>query len=261
MLAFAYSLFLSSFCLSALAVPTYNINNNNNDDVIPLEKRVVVVVTADVLQVVTVQASTATAKSSSSSAGPTTTSVAATTTTLSCPAASGKVYSAANGETFTVQCYVDHSGGDSGYVGAATLDACITTCSTTAGCVAVSWVPGSPGTCWLKTTLMSAVSNSGVWGAVLNIASAAKTTSPTTTATSTVAISSSSSVVLTTTGAKTTSPTTMATSIIPISSSIKVSSTTSAKATSSGFPFTQIVAFGDNLSDNGNGKFHLPSRL
>lgn len=46
------------------------------------------------------------------------------------------------------------------------LDSCIAACATTAGCVDVSWVPGSPtGPCYMKNQIVSGNNNGGVWGA------------------------------------------------------------------------------------------------
>jgi hypothetical protein len=44
---------------------------------------------------------------------------------------------------------------------ASTMESCITTCSLTSGCVAVSYAPGSGGACYLKNALNTAVGNNG----------------------------------------------------------------------------------------------------
>lgn len=45
-----------------------------------------------------------------------------------------------------------------------TLNDCMNACSSTLGCVDVSWVAGSPGPCYLKSAAGPVVPNSKVWG-------------------------------------------------------------------------------------------------
>jgi hypothetical protein len=89
---------------------------------------------------------------------------------LTCPASDGTVFTATNGDTYTVECGIDHSGGDlpGGGTYVDSLDACINLCSSTTGCVDVSWVSGSPqGACYLKGSVGTANPNSGVLGGKL----------------------------------------------------------------------------------------------
>ena len=84
---------------------------------------------------------------------------------FSCPNDNGAVYNLRNGANATVECFTDHAGGDAAMTITSTLEACITTCANTAGCVDVSYAPGSGGLCYLKNTLATGVTNYGVWGA------------------------------------------------------------------------------------------------
>jgi len=83
----------------------------------------------------------------------------------SCPNDNGAVYNLRNGANATVECFTDHAGGDAAMTITSTLEACITTCANTAGCVDISYAPGSGGLCYLKNTLAPGVTNYGVWGA------------------------------------------------------------------------------------------------
>ncbi|OCL01495.1 hypothetical protein AOQ84DRAFT_402234, partial [Glonium stellatum] len=86
---------------------------------------------------------------------------------LSCPGSNGISYIAANGVSYTVQCYTGHSAGDMSMSYQPRLESCIAACESTSGCVVVSWVPGSPsGPCYLKSSAGAAVSNGGAWGAL-----------------------------------------------------------------------------------------------
>lgn len=89
---------------------------------------------------------------------------------LSCPDSDGTYFTASSGVSYKVECGVDHVGGDmpNSPVWASTLDDCIAECDSTSGCVDVSWVPGTPGPCYLKSSVQSPSANSGVWGAVRN---------------------------------------------------------------------------------------------
>jgi len=97
---------------------------------------------------------------SASGASSTTTSSApaatGNSTSLSCPTNDGQVY---NG--FTIHCNTDYAGGDMGFVSASTLESCINTCSSTAGCVDASYT-GS--ICYLKNTVTAGVSSNGIIG-------------------------------------------------------------------------------------------------
>lgn len=91
------------------------------------------------------------------------TSAAGPASTLSCPSANGTAFSS-NGNTFNIECSVDHSGGDLSSVTTASLDACIAQCASTSSCVDVSYVP-SNGMCYLKSQLNAGVVNTSVWSA------------------------------------------------------------------------------------------------
>jgi len=135
--------------------------------------------------------STITSTTTATATATPTPSSAPTTSSLSCPSSNGTTYTTPSGTQYIIECAIDHPGGDLALIRTATLDLCINTCSTTASCVAVSWVPAeAPGHCYMHFALTSAVSNNGVWGAVLKSASPAPappasttTTSPTTTPT------------------------------------------------------------------------------
>lgn len=135
----------------------------------------------------TIVKSTPTSTPTSTPASSTTSTVASpSSTALSCPSSNGTTYTA-NGASYLVECFTDHLGGDLSSTRTSTLDACITTCSTTTGCIAVSWVPGAPGFCYMHSTLTAASTNNGVWGAVLTSSavvtssSVSKTPSPSST--------------------------------------------------------------------------------
>lgn len=107
----------------------------------------------------------------------TTSSAASSTATLLCPAANGTTYTALNSDVFTIACAIDHAGGDLSNVQSPTFGSCLNTCSTTSGCVAVSYVPGS-GYCYMKSTVNAASSASYVWAAVLKTPTANSSSSP-----------------------------------------------------------------------------------
>lgn len=98
--------------------------------------------------------------------------------TLSCPASDTSIYAASNGENFKVQCNIDHTGGDLKMVYTSSLDQCISTCSTTNNCQAVSWVPGTPnGPCYMKSIILTGNANTRVWGAIIQSGSTSSTSS------------------------------------------------------------------------------------
>lgn len=84
---------------------------------------------------------------------------------LSCPGTDGQTYNLATGASALMECYTDHVGGDASMTIISTMEACITLCAGTSGCVAVSFAPGSGGFCYMKSTLNTGVTNYGVWGA------------------------------------------------------------------------------------------------
>lgn len=68
------------------------------------------------------------------------------------------------GSTFLVRCGVDYPGDDVDNVQASTPDICLELCDTRGEiCGGVTFTAGSPGTCWLKTTMpdSDAVSSDG----------------------------------------------------------------------------------------------------
>lgn len=95
------------------------------------------------------------------------TTAASPTVSLSCPDSNGTVYTALNGVTFMLECYLDRNGGDFvvDYV-SSYADAC-EACSTTTGCVAFSWLPGINNPNYMKNVIAAGVTNDGVWGARL----------------------------------------------------------------------------------------------
>lgn len=107
---------------------------------------------------------------SAASPSPPPPSSATPSTTLACPSANNTTYTSPSspGTTFTIECAIDHTGGDLAFTGAATLAACIDACAAVPGgaCVALAFEPGSPGPCWLKGSAQPGREASGVWGAV-----------------------------------------------------------------------------------------------
>lgn len=144
---------------------------------------------------------------SSASTTPPTTSTTTTTSstptvTVTCPDSNGTAYTTSNDEEFILQCYLDHAGGDLSMAYVSSYAQCIETCSTTAKCVAVSWVPGAPGPCYMKQLIETGDVDDGVWGAIINqTSSSTSTTTTQSTATTTGT---------TTSGTSTSSPTSSA---------------------------------------------------
>lgn len=111
---------------------------------------------------------TGSAGSATSSTVSTTSSTAATpTASISCPDNNGTVYTALNGATFMLECYLDRQGGDftTGYV--SSYAAACEQCSTTTGCEALSWLPGISNPNYMKDAINAGITNSGIWGARL----------------------------------------------------------------------------------------------
>jgi hypothetical protein len=111
----------------------------------------------------------------SSSTGTASTPSASAGTGPSCPASDGTVV-ASNGLNFTVECGIDHAGGDltSLYVGS--FQECIDACSSNSKCVDVSL---SGTACYLKQTLGSANKSPSIWGAKLTTGGASSSVSST----------------------------------------------------------------------------------
>ncbi|KAK4955962.1 hypothetical protein LTR10_006901 [Elasticomyces elasticus] len=101
--------------------------------------------------------STSTLTSTSSSAS-------ASATKLACPASNSTIYTGPQGNTFMIECGIDHQGGDLSSLQVSGFAQCVDACDSTKGCVDVS-LSGSA--CYLKKTLGKAVSNSGIRGAKL----------------------------------------------------------------------------------------------
>lgn len=93
------------------------------------------------------------------------TSTSASTAPPSCPASNGATY-VSGSSSFIIECSVDRAGGDLSMVYTSSFVACMAACSSTSGCIDVSWVPGSPqGPCYMKSTAAAGQANSNVWGA------------------------------------------------------------------------------------------------
>lgn len=86
---------------------------------------------------------------------------------ITCPGNDGCVYKA-NSKNFYARCNFDFYGGDmtGGSSKQTSLKNCVDKCSTTAGCVAVSYTTG--GTCYMKNTLKPAVYSANVNGMCMN---------------------------------------------------------------------------------------------
>jgi len=156
----------------------------------------------------TTSQSSTTAASTTSTAAPTATSVP-----LSCPASNATIYTSANNESFLLECYIDHYGGDLSMVLASTYQQCCEACSTTTSCIAFSWIPGDSSPCYMKSVLGEGQVNNLVWGA--RMTSSSTSTSATTSSSSTTSsyTSSASSQSSTTTSTSTSSATAAATSL------------------------------------------------
>jgi hypothetical protein len=87
-------------------------------------------------------------------------------TTLACPAADGTSQTV-NGADFTVACYTDYPGGDYRNLYTEDFSGCLSECASDVQCTDVAWNHGS---CYLKSTLVAAVTNENVWGAIKAIA-------------------------------------------------------------------------------------------
>ncbi|KAF2490282.1 hypothetical protein BU16DRAFT_566314 [Lophium mytilinum] len=85
--------------------------------------------------------------------------------TLSCPASHGSMYTSA-GSIFKIECYTDHFGGDTRLSWEYNLQSCIESCDATTDCIDVSYRPGSPGPCYMKSAVLSTGTNPNIWGAL-----------------------------------------------------------------------------------------------
>src|SRR5215469_8584638 len=131
---------------------------------------------------------------------------------IQCPDQNETSYTNPNGDVYLIECNIDHSGGDLPNDGqyVPSLDACIALCSTTPGCIDVSWVESSPeGPCYLKSTVGDASQDSHLLGAKL-VSKAPVTTTFTeviTTTVSSMTITTMTTVVTTISGSVVASPT------------------------------------------------------
>lgn len=83
-----------------------------------------------------------------------------------CPGDDNTSYTV-NDISFTIHCYNDYRGGDYGSLPAAHFSDCLAACAGDAQCVDVAW---NAGMCYLKSTVMPAVSDQNVWGALKSVA-------------------------------------------------------------------------------------------
>lgn len=102
--------------------------------------------------------------SSSTTSTTTTTTATATETAITCPGSNGTIAGMSTGGTYQILCSIDYAGGDFKEVDTPTFEECLEACDNNAGCVALSYVAPS---CYLKSELMTPVSVSYVWGAVV----------------------------------------------------------------------------------------------
>ena len=83
-------------------------------------------------------------------------------TPLTCQgnADNGKSYTSMSGKVFTIECGIDHAGGDFKSLGSTTFETCMDACAAEDSCVDVSFVYGS---CYLKNVLNEGVVVDYVW--------------------------------------------------------------------------------------------------
>ncbi|GAB7345585.1 hypothetical protein MBLNU457_3887t1 [Dothideomycetes sp. NU457] len=152
---------------------------------------------------------------------------------LSCPASNNTQYVSSNG-TFTIDCGIDHAGGDIGmtWVGAGNITACMDACANTSDC---SFVSLSGSACYMKGgPLTRPVVNSGISGAYISTPSNKTWVAP-------ISSSSSSSVrTSASASASSLSNSTSSTSALSTSTSSTVSSSSSSSTAVA--PFTTSTA-------------------
>ncbi|KAF1930294.1 uncharacterized protein M421DRAFT_58497 [Didymella exigua CBS 183.55] len=87
---------------------------------------------------------------------------------LNCPASDGSIFTSSCGATYRIECYSDRYGDDipGGTSYTNTLDECIADCDKTNGCVDVSYIRGSPGPCYKKSSVAAIQRNDNVFGAL-----------------------------------------------------------------------------------------------
>ncbi|KAK6076275.1 glyoxal oxidase precursor [Seiridium cupressi] len=92
---------------------------------------------------------------------------------VSCPTSNNTIVTS-NSKNFTIECGIDHSGGDLSSLTVTSFQGCIDACAQNSQCVDISL---SGTSCYLKSSLGTAVSNGNVWGAKLTSKSSSSTTS------------------------------------------------------------------------------------
>lgn len=152
---------------------------------------------------------------------------------LSCPSSNGASFTASNGAVFTVECSIDHPGGDIGMVYSTSLDACIASCASNSACKDVSWVPGVPGPCYMKGSVNGATTNIAVWGARL--------ASPGSTSSSTMTTSTTTKASTTTTATSTSTKTSTSISTSTTKTSTSAAAPTSTLAYKRGVPYNSVT--------------------
>lgn len=207
---------------------------------------------------------------SSTPASSTTSSSAAaspTATGPSCPASNGTIYTAANNETFIIECNTDHQGGDYQQAYGVTFQQCIEDCAALPLCVDVSL---SGTACYMKSSVGAAVSN-GVWGARLltnstnSVASSSSSSSVAAASTPASSSSSSSSSVAAASTPASSSPSSSSAASptpTPSSSSAVASSTPSSSVTpapSTPTPSSSVAASSSSSSSSTSSAAALPS--
>jgi len=95
------------------------------------------------------------------STGPT-----ATSTTLACPVNNAQNFSIGT-NLYHLACSTDLTGNDLHMVYTPSIYACTVACSNTTNCIAASWLPGSPGPCYMKSAVGQTKSSSRVWSVKL----------------------------------------------------------------------------------------------
>lgn len=121
---------------------------------------------------------------------PAATSQAGTTSSqVSCPSSNGATFTAANGESFIIECGSDRPG-NINMIYTANFATCIDACAVYTGCVDVSYVSNNAGACYMKSSAGTPnTGNSAVWGARQVSAAAATSTTAAKTSTTTTAAS------------------------------------------------------------------------
>ncbi|KAM0714477.1 hypothetical protein Q7P37_010264 [Cladosporium fusiforme] len=160
--------------------------------------------------------------STSSSPSSPTASGSASASGPACPASDGTVVAAKNGLNFTVECGIDHSGGDLSFVYVSSFQECIDACASNSQCLDVSL---SGTACYLKKAVGAAVKIPGVWGAKLLIDGSSSSTTSSVTSSSTGSSS-------TATASVTSSSSTSDTASNPTTSTSSTSATSSPSAIS-----------------------------